>query len=99
MSVRSCGGHNSLEPMTDAVSTQRVAAAAPTGVTDPLRGLVSRAAHLVRDRGTLESVAILLPIVLVGATHARGPWLWLAAAAYVVVSMTLAIRAPSRSAA
>jgi diguanylate cyclase (GGDEF)-like protein len=98
MSVRFGAGDTSLEPMTDAVSTQRVAAAAPTGVTDPLRGLVSRAAHLVRDRGTLESVAILLPIVLVGATHAQGPWLWLVAAAYVVVSMTLAIRAPSRSA-
>ena len=84
--------------MTDAVSNQRVAAAAQTGVTDPLRGLVSRAAHLVRERGTLEAVAILLPIVLVGVTHAEGPWLWLVAAAYVVTSMTLAIRAPSRSA-
>src|SRR5688500_1196977 len=91
-------GTHCARPMTDAVSNQRVAAAARTGVTDPLRGLISRAAHLVRERGTLESVAILLPIVLVGLTHADGPWLWLVAAVYVVTSITLAIRAPSRSA-
>ena len=97
MEVRSGEGHTPVHFMTDAVRTQRAAAAAPSGATRPPRGL-TRAAILVRDRAGLESAALLLPILLVGITHARGPAIWLVSAGYLAASALLAIRAPSRSA-
>src|SRR3990170_2411279 len=84
--------------MADAASTQHAARAATTGVTGPLRGILSRAAVVLRDRAGLESAALLLPIVLVGISHADGPGLWLVSAGYLSASALLAIRAPSRSA-
>lgn len=83
--------------MTDAPRTQS-ATAAPSGVTEPVRGLLTRAAVLLRDRAGLESVALLVPIALVGATHAKGPGLWIVSAGYLLASAMLASRAPSRSA-
>lgn len=98
MEVRFGDGHTPVHLMTDAVRTQRAAAVAPTGMLQPLRGIVTRAAVLVRDRAGLESAALLLPIVLVGVTHAHGPAIWLVSATYLAASALLAIRAPSRSA-
>src|SRR3990170_1794862 len=86
-----------LRLMTDAPRTQS-ATAAPSGVTEPLRGLLTRAAVLLRDRAGLESVALLLPMALVGARHATGPGLWLVSAGYLLASAMLASQAPSRSA-
>jgi diguanylate cyclase (GGDEF)-like protein len=83
--------------MTDAARTDRAAVAAPTRVTRPLGEQISRSALLVRDRGGLESAALLLPIILVGLTHADGPALWLVAVLYLVANIALAVRAPSRS--
>jgi len=84
--------------MTDALHTQRAADAARRGALHPLWANVTRAAFRVRDRGGIESVALLLPIVLAGLTNARGPVLWLLAAAYLIASVLIAVRAPGRSA-
>ena len=80
--------------MTDAVRTERAIVAAPTGVLEPLGELLSRVAALVRHRAGVESTALLLPIVLVGVTETDGPALWVVAAAYLVASIVLAVRAP-----
>ena len=81
--------------MTDAVRTERAAVAAPTGVSSP-RGRTSAVAVRPRLRTVLESWALLLPIVLLGLSHADGPALWLAAIAYLAASSVLAILTPSR---
>ena len=47
-----------------------------------------------RRRALTESAAILVPIVMVGATHADGPSLWLLAAVYLVASAVLVARMP-----
>ena len=70
---------------------------AQPGVSQPIRGVLSRAAAIVRDRGGVESAALLIPIMLVGVTHAEGPALWIVAGAYLAANTALAIRAPKRS--
>lgn len=51
-------------------------------------------AVFTRRRALAESGALLVPILLVGATHVVGPELWLAAAAYLVASTLLVLRMP-----
>lgn len=80
--------------MTDAAHTRHPRASAP-GVGVPLRRTATRLALVLRKRAGLESAALLLPIVLVGATHARGPALWLVSGAYLVANAALAVRAPA----
>jgi diguanylate cyclase (GGDEF)-like protein len=77
--------------MTDVAHHRRVARAG-IGVPAPLAEGVRRAALAVRDRSVFEAAALLLPILLVGVTHADGAELWLVAAAYLGVSAALATR-------
>jgi diguanylate cyclase (GGDEF)-like protein len=77
--------------MTDAVQ-HRHAARAGIGASFPLAERFRRAAFAVRDRSVHEAAALLLPILLVGVTHVEGPWLWIVAAAYLVVSAALGAR-------
>lgn len=86
--------------MADALTTDPVAPIAPvatTSVLEPVRGFVARAVATLRHRAILESVALLLPISLVGLTHADGPALWLVSAAYLAASLALVVRLPARS--
>lgn len=78
--------------MTDAARTQTIQRGL-SGATDSLRDAVARVASVARDRAVFESAALLIPIGLVGATHATGPLLWLVSAGYLVASAWLAVRA------
>jgi diguanylate cyclase (GGDEF)-like protein len=84
--------------MTDAARTQTVPRGL-SGTTESLRDAVVRVAAVARDRTVFESAALLIPIVLVGATHATGPLLWLVAVGYLVASAWLAVRAHVRGGA
>lgn len=82
--------------MTDAVRSELAPSASSTGVTEPMREGLARAAALLRDGRLLESSTILVPILLVGVTHAAGPGLWLASAAYLAASAWVASHRPAR---
>lgn len=81
--------------MTDAARTQTVHRGV-SAATESLRDAVARVAAVARDRAVFESAALLIPIGLVGLTHATGPMLWLIASAYLVASAWLAVRAHER---
>ncbi|HUF06475.1 MAG TPA: diguanylate cyclase [Candidatus Binatia bacterium] len=83
--------------MTNAAATHG-ATVASHGATNRLRGALSRTALLLRDRGGVEGAALLVPILLVGSTHARGPGLWIVSAAYLVATAVVVVRAPARTA-
>lgn len=85
--------------MTDAVRPRPASGRADLGATMPLARMVRAAVIRLRDRATYEAAALLLPIVVVGATHVDGPQLWVVAAAYVVVSALLGGRRGSWTAA
>jgi diguanylate cyclase (GGDEF)-like protein len=82
--------------MTDAARTERPLREA-SGVFEPFGGLLPRLAGWLRNRSVFEAAALLLPIVVVGVTHTDGPAIWLAAAAYLVVSAILGVRWRTRS--
>lgn len=82
--------------MTEIARTDHAPGVAATGVPESLRETLARTAMTLRDGGVPESAALLLPIVLVGATHAEGPALWLIAIAYLVAGAMIAIEMPSR---
>ncbi|MGH2383480.1 MAG: diguanylate cyclase [Candidatus Limnocylindria bacterium] len=83
--------------MTDVAHTGSVARAGLPSVLEPIRWLSSRIAVPSRQRALAESAAILLPILLVGLTHARGPGLWIVAAMYLVACVAVVARMPVAS--
>ena len=85
--------------MTDAVHTGRVVRAGIPPVLASINALRARVSVLGRQRALLESASILLPIVLVGVTHADGPALWLVACAYLVASAAIIVKMPMGGAA
>ncbi|HEX7196601.1 MAG TPA: sensor domain-containing diguanylate cyclase [Candidatus Limnocylindria bacterium] len=80
--------------MTDAVHTGRVARAGIPPLLASFDALRARVSVLARQRALLESAAILLPIVIIGVTHAVGPALWLVACAYLIASAVIIIKMP-----
>ena len=84
--------------MTDAVQP-RPASGADLGAPSRLAQVLRRAAARVRDRSTYEAAGLLLPILVVGATHVDGPALWLVALAYLMVSALLGGRGGTWTAA
>lgn len=80
--------------MTDLAHTGSAARAGLPSVVEPIRRVGSRIVVLIRHRALGESAAILLPILLVGATHARGPALWLTAVVYLGACVAIVARMP-----
>ena len=81
--------------MADLAHTGRAARAGVPSVIERIRELRSRIAVVGRRRALLESASILLPVVIVGLTHADGAALWLIAAAYLAASVVVIARMPN----
>lgn len=91
------GSHtaDSAARMTHAAHSGRVARAGLPSLFEPIRRLSSRFVVVSRQRALGESAAILLPILLVGVTHASGPGLWIAAAMYLAACVAVVARMPT----
>jgi diguanylate cyclase (GGDEF)-like protein len=95
MEVRRFRRQTAQADMTEIARTDRARGVAAPGVPESLRETLARTAMTLRDGGVPESAALLLPIVLVGATHAEGPALWLIAIAYLVAGAMIAVEMPA----
>jgi diguanylate cyclase (GGDEF)-like protein len=84
--------------MTDVLQTERPRSVA-SGRSRPLQGRALAAVAALRDRPSVETAALLLPLVLVAATQAVGPTFWVVALAYMVLGTATAYAARERSGA